>query len=289
MKVRKAVITAAGWGTRFLPITRSLPKEMLPLVDRPLIQFSIDEAVQAGIEQVIVVIAPGKKAVEDYFGSSPELESFLEKKGDREQLRRIRALPKIADIRFVTQSEPLGLGHAILTTEKVIGNEPFAVILPDDIIDAKVPVLNSMIAVFEKYGAGVLAVERVGDEDTRKYGIIKAGKITNKIYRVLDLFEKPAPSRAPSRLGIVGRYILTPQIFDALKVTPPGVGKEIQLTDALARLLHRQALYAYEFAGVRCDTGTPLGWLKANIALALKREDIGPGLMEYLKKLTAKS
>jgi UTP--glucose-1-phosphate uridylyltransferase len=289
MKIRKAVVTAAGWGTRFLPITRSLPKEMLPLVDRPLIQFSIDEAVRAGIEQVIVVTAPGKKAIEDYFGCSPELESFLEKKGDREQLRRIRALPKIADIRFVIQSEPRGLGHAILMTEKAVGDEPFAVILPDDIIDSKVPVLKNMIAVFKKYGSGVVAVERVTAEDVRRYGIVKARKIINKIYRVLDLVEKPAPPRAPSRLGIVGRYILTPQVFDALKVTPPGVGNEIQLTDALARLLRRQELYAYEFTGVRRDTGTPLGWLKANIALALKRNDIGPELREYLKKLTANS
>jgi UTP--glucose-1-phosphate uridylyltransferase len=285
VKVRKAVVTAAGWGTRFLPITRSVPKEMLPLVDRPLIQFSIDEAVKAGIEQVIIVTGPGKKAIKDYFGDSPELESFLEKKGDTEQLRRLRALPKIADIRFVTQPEPRGLGHAILMTEKAVGDEPFAVILPDDIIDGKVPVLKSMVAVFQKYGAGVVAVERVSDEDTRKYGIVKASKITPKIYRVLDLVEKPAPSRAPSRLGIVGRYVLTPSVFDALKVTRPGVGNEIQLTDALARLLPRQELYVYEFTGVRCDTGTPLGWLKANVALALKRQDIGPELREYLKNL----
>jgi UTP--glucose-1-phosphate uridylyltransferase len=285
MIVRKAVVTAAGWGTRFLPITRALPKEMLPLVDKPLIQFAIEEAVQAGIEQVIVVTAPGKRAIEDHFGGSPELESFLEGKRDREQLRQLRALPKIADIRFVIQPEPRGLGHAILMTEKAIGDEPFVVILPDDIIGGKAPVLKSMLAVYEKYGAGVVAVERVSDEDTRKYGIIKAGKIADKIYRVLDLVEKPAPSRAPSRLGIVGRYILTPQVFDALKVTPPGVSNEIQLTDALARLLPQQELYAYQFAGVRHDTGTPLGWLKANIALALKRGDIGPELLEYLKKL----
>jgi UTP--glucose-1-phosphate uridylyltransferase len=289
MKIRKAVVTAAGWGTRFLPITRSLPKEMLPLVDKPLIQFSIEEAVQAGIEQVIVVTAPGKKAIEDYFGGSPELESFLEKKGDRERLRQMRELPKIADIRFVPQPEPRGLGHAILIAGKDVGDEPFAVILPDDIIDGKVPVLKSMVAVYEKYDAGVLAVERVSDEDTQKYGIIKARKIADKIYRVLDLVEKPGPSLAPSRLGIVGRYILTPQIFDVLKATPPGTGSEIQLTDALSRLLHQQELYAYEFSGVRYDTGTPLGWLKANIALALKHDDIGPELREYLKKLTADS
>ncbi len=289
MKVRKAVITAAGWGTRFLPITRSLPKEMLPLVDKPLIQFSIEEAVWAGIEQVVVVTAPGKKAIEDYFGGSPQLESFLEKKGDRERLRQMRELPKIADIRFVQQPEQRGLGHAILMAGETVGHEPFAVILPDDIIDSKVPVLKSMVAVYEKYGAGVIAVEQVSDEDTRKYGIIKPRKIAAKIHQILGLVEKPAPSRAPSRLGIVGRYILTPQIFDVLKVTPPGVGGEIQLTDALSRLLSQQELYAYEFAGVRYDTGSPLGWLEANIALALKRADLSPGLREYLKKLKADS
>jgi UTP--glucose-1-phosphate uridylyltransferase len=285
MKIRKAVVTAAGWGTRFLPITRSLPKEMLPLVDKPLIQFSIEEAIEAGIEQVIVVTAPGKNAIEDHFGGSPELESFLEKRGERERLRQIRKLPKIADIRFVTQPEQRGLGHAILMTEKAIGNEPFAVILPDNIIDGKVSVLKSMRAVYEKYGAGVVAVERVSDEDTRKYGIISPKRVSRRIYKVLSLIEKPEPSAAPSNLGIVGRYILTPQIFDVLKNTPPGVGNEIQLTDALSRLLSQQELYAYEFAGVRYDTGTPLGWLKANIALALKRSDIGPELREYLKNL----
>jgi UTP--glucose-1-phosphate uridylyltransferase len=286
MKVRKVVITAAGWGTRFLPVTRSMPKEMLPLVDKPLIQFSIEAAVQAGIEQVIVVIAPRKKAIEDYFRGSPELESFLERKGDRQRFRQMRELPKIADIRFVLQSEPLGLGHAILMTRETVGDEPFAVVLPDDIIDSTVPVLKSMVAVYEKYGAGVIAVERIGDEDTDKYGIIKARRKAAKIYQVLDLVEKPGPSAAPSRLGIVGRYILTPQIFDVLEATPPGVGNEIQVTDALRLLLKQQGLYAYEFEGVRYDTGTPLGWLKANIALALKRPDLAPELKDYLKNLS---
>jgi UTP--glucose-1-phosphate uridylyltransferase len=286
MKVRKAVITAAGWGTRFLPITRSLPKEMLPLLDKPLIQFSIEEAVKSGIEQVIVVTAPGKKAIEDYFVGSPELESFLMEKGDRERLRQMRRLPKIADIRFVLQPEPLGLGHAILMAGEAVGDEPFALILPDDIIDNKVPVLRSMIVVYEKYSASVIAVERVSDEDTGRYGIIKPRRIATRLYQVLDLVEKPGPSVAPSRLGIVGRYILTPQIFDILKVTPPGVGREIQVTDALRTLLRQQELYAFEFTGVRHDTGTPLGWLEANIALALKRPDLAPVLKDYLKKLT---
>jgi UTP--glucose-1-phosphate uridylyltransferase len=286
MKIRKAVITAAGWGTRFLPITRSLPKEMLPLLDKPLIQFSIEEAVQAGIEQVIVVIAPGKKSLENYFRSSPDLESFLEKKGDRERLRQMRELPKIADIRFVEQPEQRGLGHAILMALESVGDEPFAVILPDDIIDSEVPVLKSMVTVYEKYDVGVIAVERVSDKDTDKYGIIEAKQMSAKLYQVSDLIEKPGPSAAPSRLGIVGRYVLTPQIFDVLKFTPPGVGNEIQVTDALRLLVKQQGLYAYEFDGVRYDTGTPLGWLKANIALALKRADFGPDLKDYLKKLS---
>jgi UTP--glucose-1-phosphate uridylyltransferase len=285
MKVRKAVIIAAGRGTRFLPITRSLPKEMMPLVDRPLIEYGVAEALDSGITQIIMVTAQGKSAMEDYFDRSPELEFFLEQKGDKKRLGQVRKLARMVDVCYVRQKEQLGLGHAILTAREIVGDEPFAAILPDDIIDSKIPVLKSMVAIYEKYGAGVVAVEQVSDEDTRKYGIIKARRVVDSIYRVLGLVEKPATSRAPSRLGIVGRYILTPQIFNVLKVTPPGAGNEIQVTDALSLLLEQQELYAYEFSGVRYDTGTPLGWLKANIALALKRPDIGPGLKEYLKKL----
>ncbi len=286
MEVRKAVITAAGWGTRFLPITRSLPKEMLPLLDRPLIQYAVEEAVQSGIMEVVMVTSPGKSAIKDYFARQSRLERFLRRKGDVALLERTMAVSNLVAISYVRQEEQLGLGHAISTAREAVGDEPFAAILPDDIIDGKVPVLKSMIDVFEKHGAGVLAVERVSDEDTRMYGIIKAEKVADRLYRVIDLVEKPGPALAPSRLGIVGRYVLPPQIFDVLKVTPPGVGGEIQLTDALRLLLKKQALYAYEFEGVRHDTGTPLGWLKANISLALNRPDLAPGLKAYLKKLS---
>jgi UTP--glucose-1-phosphate uridylyltransferase len=285
MKVRKAVITAAGWGVRFLPVTKSQPKVMMPLVDRPLIQYAVEEAVNSGIEQIIMVTAQGKSVMEDYFDRSQELERFLELKGEKQRLAQIQELSTIADICYVRQKEQRGLGHAILTAREIVGDEPFAVILPDDIIDSPEPCLKHMVAIFEKYGSGVIAVERVSDEDTRKYGIIQARQVEDKIYQILSLVEKPEPSWAPSRLGIVGRYILTPQIFNALRITPPGTGDEIQVTDALHILLQQQELYAYEFEGIRYDTGMPLGWLKANVALALKRDDIGPELREYLKKL----
>jgi len=285
MKVRKAVIIAAGWGTRFLPVTRSQPKEMLPLVDKPIIQYAVEEAVNSGIEQVIMVTARGKQAIEDYFDRAFELEHFLEQKGDAERLRQMQELSGMVDIAYIRQKEQLGLGHAILTARNMAGGEPFAVILPDDIVDSAVPGLKRMIEVYEKYEAGVVAVERVSDEDTRKYGIIEPKQVSDGIYRVLSLVEKPEPAQAPSRLGIVGRYVLPPEIFDVLAVTPPGKGNEIQVTDALQLLLKKQSLYACELEGVRYDTGTPQGWLEANVALALKRDDIGPGLREYLRKL----
>ncbi len=287
MKVRKAVIIVAGWGTRFLPMTRSQPKEMLPLVDRPLIQYAVEEAINSGIERVIMVTALGKRAIEDYFDHAYDLEHFLEQKGDTERLKQMRELSKMADVCYIRQKEHLGLGHAILIARDIVGREPFAVILPDDIIDSEVPCLKRMIDVYAEHGAGVVAVERVGDEDTKKYGIIEPRQVgvSERVYEVLSLVEKPEPSQAPSRLGIVGRYVLTPEIFDVLLVTPPGKGNEIQVTDALQRLLKQQKLYAYELEGVRHDTGAPLGWLKANIAYALKRSDIGPDLREYLKKM----
>jgi len=285
MKVRKAVIIAAGRGTRFLPMTRTQPKEMLPLVDKPLIQYGVEEALNSGIEQIIIVTSHGKEAMEDYFDRSLELEYFLEKKGDKEHLSQVRELAEMADVCYVRQKEQKGLGHAIFTARDVVGDEPFAVILPDDIIDSKVPCLKRMIDIYDKYGAGVVAVERVRDEDTRKYGIIEPQDVADRIYRVLSLVEKPEPAQAPSRLGIVGRYVFTPQIFDVLAVTPPGKGNEIQITDAMQLLLEQQKFYAFELEGIRHDTGNPLGWLKANVALALKRKDLGPELREYIKKL----
>jgi UTP--glucose-1-phosphate uridylyltransferase len=285
MKVRKAVIVAAGWGTRFLPITRSQPKEMLPLVDKPIIQYSVEEAISSGISQLAMVTARDKQAIEDYFDRSFELEYVLEQKGEVELARQMRELSDLVDITYIRQKEQLGLGHAILKARYIIGEEPFAVILPDDIIYSENPSLKRMVEIYEKYGAGVIAVERVADESVHRYGIIEPRQISEGIYQVLSLVEKPEPAQAPSRLGIVGRYILTPEIFDALADTPPGKGQEIQLTDALQILLKDQPLYAFEIEGVRYDTGTPLGWLQATVALALKRDNIGPELSEYLRRL----
>jgi UTP--glucose-1-phosphate uridylyltransferase len=285
MKVRQAVIIAAGRGTRFLPLTRSLPKEMLPLVDRPLIQYAVEEALASGIEQIILVTAQGKPALEDYFDRAPDLELFLEQKGEHERLHQMRELARLVDVCYVRQKEQLGLGHAIYTARGLTGNDPFAVILPDDIIASQKPSLGRMMEIYEKYEAGVVAVEKVGDEDTRKYGIIEPEPVSARVYRVLGLVEKPEPAEAPSRLGIVGRYIFTPQIYAALAVTPPGHNGEIQITDAMQLLLDKQEFYAYELEGTRYDTGTPLGWLKANVALALERPDMGPELRVYLKSL----
>lgn len=286
MKIRKAVIIAAGYGTRFLPVTRSQPKEMLPLVDKPLIQYGVEEAINSGIEQVIIVTARGKHTMEDYFDDCPELEHLLETKGDKERLKQMRELSAMVDVCYIRQKKQLGLGHAILTVRDIIGSEPFAVILPDDIIDSQVPALKSMMDIYNKYGAGVIAVERVSREDTRKYGVIEPRQLAESVYEILSLVEKPQPDKAPSRLGIVGRYVLTPEIFNTIAITPPGAGNEIQLTDALQILLKTQQIYAYELEGIRYDTGSPLGWLKANIALALQRDDLRPGLQEYLKKLS---
>ncbi len=285
MKVRKAVITAAGLGTRFLPVTRSQPKEMLPLVDKPLIQYSVEEAVNSGIEQIIMVTAMGKRSIEDYFDRSLELESYLEKKGETEKLRKMLEISSLTDICYVRQKEQLGLGHAILTVKDVVGNEPFAVLLPDDIIDSAVPGLKQMLDVYNKYNCSVVAVERVSQEDISRYGIIDPVIVSPRVYQVKSLVEKPEPAKAPSDLGIIGRYILQPRIFDILKYTTPGKGGEIQLTDALNTLLQHEKIYVCELDGVRYDAGTPLGWLKANVALALKRDDVGPEFGDYLKKL----
>ena len=285
MKVRKAVITAAGWGIRFLPITKAQPKEMLPLVDKPLIQYSVEEAINSGIEQIILVTALGKRAIEDYFDRSFELEYVLEQKGEIKRLQEIRELSNLVNVCYIRQKEQLGLGHAILTAKEIIGEEPFAVLLPDDIVDSQVPVLKQMVEVYEQYKTNIVAVERVNSQDTKKYGIIEPKKLSGNIYQVLSLTEKPEPAQAPSNLAVVGRYILMPQIFDVLEVTPPGKNQEIQLTDALQLLLRQQTVLAYEFEGVRYDTGTPLGWLKAIIAFALKHPDIEPELREYLRQL----
>ncbi len=285
MKVRKAVITAAGWGTRFLPITRSQPKEMLPLVNKPLMQYVVEEAIASGITDIIIITAMGKHAIEDYFDRNFELEHFLQQKGETGLLEEMRQLSNLVDICYIRQKEQLGLGHAVLTARDIVGEEPFAVILPDDIVDSRVPCLKQMLEVYEEYGGSVIAVEPLPPQDIVKYGVIAGEPVSERVYRLSGLVEKPEPELAPSNLGIVGRYILTPQIFSALEATPPGRTQEIQLTDALQLLLAQEAIYAYVFDGVRHDTGTPAGWLKATVSFALRHPDFGQELRKYLKQL----
>jgi UTP--glucose-1-phosphate uridylyltransferase len=285
MKIRKVVITAAGIGTRFLPVTRSQPKEMLPLVDKPLIHYAVEEAIKSGIDRIVMVTSASKRAIEDYFSRTPELDSYLARKGETALSKSMKEIAAMADYCYVLQKEPKGLGDAVLTVKVVVGNEPFALMLPDDILDSNVPGLKQMLAVYEKYNSSVIAVEQVNAADTGKYGIIKPKKVTKGVYQILSMVEKPKPDKAPSNLAIVGRYILTPRIFDVLKETKPGKNGEIQLTDALNTLLKQEKVYAVELKGKRYDAGTPLGWLQANIELALKRKDIGAELKKYLKKL----
>ncbi len=285
MKIRKAVVTAAGWGTRFLPATKAQPKEMLPLVDKPMIQYVIEEAVASGIKHIIIVTAIGKRAIEDHFDRSFELEHIVEKKGDGELLRKLQNISELADICYIRQKEQLGLGHAILVTKELIGDEPFAVFLPDDIIQARVPAMKQMIEVYNRYQNSVIAVEPVAKKDTKAYGIIKPKQVEDRVYQVMSLVEKPEPKDAPSNLAIVGRYLLTPEIFGMLEKTAPGKGGEIQLTDGLRLLLEKQPIYAYQFEGIRYDTGMPLGFLKASVEFALNRPDIGAKFRDYLRQL----
>lgn len=285
MKIRKAVVTAAGWGTRFLPATKAQPKEMLPLVDKPIIQYVIEEAVASGIKHIIIVTALGKRAIEDHFDRSFELEHILQKKGNAELLQKLQNISELADISYIRQKEQLGLGHAILVTRELIGDEPFAVFLPDDLIQANVPAMKQMIEVYNRYKHSVIAVQPVAKEDTKAYGIIEPEQLEDRVYKVLSLVEKPEPRDAPSNLAIVGRYILTPEIFAMLDRTSPGKGGEIQLTDGLKLLLEKQPIYAYQFEGTRYDTGMPLGFLKASVEFALNRPDIGATFREYLRHL----
>ncbi len=286
MKIRKAVFTAAGLGTRLLPATKAQPKEMLPLVDKPIIQYVVEEAVASGIEQVIVVTGRNKRAIEDHFDIAFELEYYLNKKGDGDTLHEVRKVSELANtMTYIRQREPLGIGHAILVTKEIVGDEPFAVLFPDDIIEWSTPCLKQMIDVYQRYKCSVLAVQKVEPDAVSRYGIIAPKQIEQRVYQCLDLVEKPKQEEAPSNLGIVGRYILTPEIFESLEQTPPGKGGEIQITDGLRLLLRRQAIYGYEFEGVRYDTGTKLGYLKAAVEMALKRPDLGDEFRQYLKSL----
>ena len=284
-KIRKAVVTAAGWGTRFLPATKAQPKEMLPLLDKPMIQYAVEEAVASGIEQVIIVTALGKRAIEDHFDRSFELEHALELRGDEQLLREIRGISELVNICYIRQKEQLGLGHAVLIAEELIGDEPFAVLLPDNVCEAQVPVISQMLQVYDRYQSSVIAVQRVARDEIKKHGIIEPRQIEDRVFEVLSLVEKPEPDEAPSNLGVIGRYILRPEIFAALKLTPRGRKGEIELTDGLALLLGQQPVYAYELEGTRYDVGTPFDLLKAAVAIALRRADIGDEFRDYLASL----
>jgi UTP--glucose-1-phosphate uridylyltransferase len=284
--VRKAVFPAAGLGTRFLPATKAQPKEMLPLVDKPIIQYGVEEAVASGADDIILVTGRGKNAIEDHFDVSVELETFLEARGKRDLLEEIRRISDLINVAYVRQGEPLGLGHAVLVTRHLVGDEPFAVILADDVIDATPPALAQMIAVFEEVKGPVILVERIPKDQISGYGVIAAEPMRPGVYKILDLVEKPPPERAPSDLAIIGRYILTPDVFDALEETAGDRGGEIQLTNGLKRLLATRPLYACEITGTRHDTGSKLGFLKAVVYFALRRPDLAGPFREYLKTLT---
>ncbi|MEK6759339.1 MAG: UTP--glucose-1-phosphate uridylyltransferase GalU [Deltaproteobacteria bacterium] len=284
MIIKKAVFPAAGFGTRFLPATKAIPKEMLPLVDKPLIQYVIEEAKHSGLSEMIIVTGMGKTAIEDHFDTSFELEKLLQERGKTELLKMIENVSGLAHFAYTRQKKPLGLGHAISITRNLINNEPFAVFLGDDIIDSRVPAMKQMINVFNRYNSTILAVQKVPRNQAHLYGVIKGQKVAPGVYRVLDLVEKPKEN-PPSNLAIIGRYILTPGIFDALDKTEPGKGGEIQITDGLKILMDTQAIYAYEVEGDRYDAGDKLGFLKANVNLALKRSEIKTEFRKFLKGL----
>jgi UTP--glucose-1-phosphate uridylyltransferase len=288
VRIRKAVFPAAGLGTRFLPATKAQPKEMLPLVDKPTIQYGVEEAVSSGVPNIVVVTGRGKNAIEDHFDVSTELEAFLESRGKKDLADEVRQISNLINVSYVRQGEPLGLGHAVLVTETIIGDEPFAVILADDVYDATPPALKQMIDVFERAGGPVLAVERVPMESVSAYGVIAgepAPEFGKGVYRITDLVEKPPRDQAPSDLAIVGRYLLTPDIFPALHATAKDKSGEIQLTNGLRLLLKSRPLYALEIDGVRHDTGNKLGFLKATVYFALKRPDLAQSFRDYLKTL----
>ncbi|MHB8073907.1 UTP--glucose-1-phosphate uridylyltransferase GalU [Desulfosporosinus fructosivorans] len=289
-KIRKAVIPAAGLGTRFLPATKAQPKEMLPIVDKPTIQYIVEEAIKSGIEDIIIVTGRNKRAIEDHFDRSMELEAFLEKNAKDELLDLVQDIARMADIYYVRQKEALGLGHAIYSARKFIGDEPFAVLLGDDVIYSEVPALRQMMNQYERYGASIVGVQEVPLKDTSKYGIVDGEKFADRLYRAKNMVEKPRPEDAPkTHLAIMGRYILNPDIFDILSVLPPGKGGEIQLTDGIKELGLYQEILAYEFEGRRYDVGDKLGFVEATIEYALRRGDLSEELMNYLRVLVRNS
>jgi UTP--glucose-1-phosphate uridylyltransferase len=284
-RVRKAVIPAAGLGTRFLPATKAQPKEMLPIVDKPIIQYIVEEAVDSGIEQIVIVTGQSKRAIEDHFDYPFELAYRLRQQNKMEELREVERLAEMADIVFVRQKQPLGNGHAVLVAKEVIGDEPFAVLWGDDMVVAEVPCLKQLIDVYEEFHGSVLAVMPVAPENISKYGIIDPEPVSDRVYRVKRLVEKPSPDTAPSNLGQVHGYVLTPEIFQELQNTSAGKGGEIWLSDAIESLMRRQRVYALQFEGQRYDAGNKLEFLKATVDLALRREDLGPQFRAYLQTL----
>ncbi len=289
MKVRKAVFPAAGLGTRFLPATKAQPKEMLPLVDKPIIQYGVEEAMASGCDQIIIITGRGKQAIEDHFDVSYELEKMLEERGKNDLLHIVRNISDMMHVAYVRQKEALGLGHAVLMARELIGNEPFAVLLADDVIDAKVPCLKQMAQVYEETQCSVLATQVVEGKMISSYGVLDVkpadGRFGGRLYEINNMVEKPKAEEAPSNLAIIGRYILTPAIFECLAETPTGAGGELQLTDGMRLLLKREKMYAYVYEGRRHDTGDKLGFLKATVEFAIKREDLGEPFREYLKGL----
>ncbi len=286
-KVRKAVFPAAGFGTRFLPATKAIPKEMLPLVDKPVIQYGVEEAIAAGCDQIVIVTGRGKSAIEDHFDVSYELETTLERRGKKELLAVSRNVSNMVRLSYVRQKEAMGLGHAVLMARDLVGDEPFAVILPDDVIDAIVPCMKQMVDVFEKVQSSILATQVIDGPEISAYGVLdgKPLKDDPRVIEVKGLVEKPKPADAPSKNAIIGRYILTPEIFEVLERTPLGVGGELQLTDGIKGLLQKEKVYGYSFEGKRYDAGDKLGLLTATIDYALKRDDLGPQLRKHIKSL----
>jgi UTP--glucose-1-phosphate uridylyltransferase len=289
-KVRKAVFPAAGLGTRFLPATKAQPKEMLPLVDKPLIQYGVEEAIHSGIQNMIIVTGRGKTAIEDHFDVSFELEQLLESRGKKDLLAVVRNVSDMINVAYIRQKEALGLGHAVLRAKELVGQESFAVVLSDDVIASETPCLRQLLDIHEFFGAPVLAVMEVPKESLSSYGVVDADPVAHngpkdRLFRIRDMVEKPKASEAPSNLAIIGRYVLTPEIFDCITQVEPGSGGEIQLTDGLKQLLRSRPIYAYRFEGTRYDAGDKLGFLKATVEFALQRDDLGGSFREYLKSL----
>ncbi|KPV58960.1 UTP--glucose-1-phosphate uridylyltransferase [Paenibacillus sp. A3] len=289
LKVRKAIIPAAGLGTRFLPATKAMPKEMLPIVDKPTIQYIVEEAVESGIEDIIIVTGKGKRAIEDHFDNYFELEQNLLKKGKFDLLNEVQKPAKMVDIHYIRQKEPKGLGHAVWCARKFIGNEPFAVLLGDDIVQAEKPCLKQMMELYEEYQSSIIGVQPVSYDEVSRYGIVDGSNIKGRIYSVSSLVEKPKRESAPSNLAILGRYILTPEVFELLDRQETGTGGEIQLTDAISRLAQSENVYAYDFEGIRYDVGEKMGFIKTTVDFALERDDLRQEMLKYLIEVYEKN